>query len=174
MTFSSARAIIDHLTERINNQSPSSLTAIAFHADLNPNWLDKFLARVAAPIGNVADIQYSSGVIVHPSGDQEQLRGGVVVITADVVVSATFDADAQELRTRGEVRVWRRSQIERVTVGPVTLPVGDEPGVRSMNGNASVTLTMPGEHEVQVPFGTEDALVWDAALLAFLPALLRA
>jgi hypothetical protein len=173
MTSEATRAIIDHLSDRTDEQSTEPHKKIGDRLGGYPEWLEPFFARVAAPVGDVMRIEYSTAV-VSLSEDWFAVTGSVVVITDTAVISGRFKADRDRMYPEGTVRAWPRSTIERVSIDEIRSSDEESDPERAEDA-AVVTLALPGATRIVMPPATapHELPVWDSRLLAFLPQLLR-
>jgi hypothetical protein len=176
MTSATTRAIIEHLSDRIDEQSAMPLKKIDLRdrdRDRDSSWIEPFLVRAAAIIGDVADIEYSTGV-VSMSRDRLIVSGAVVVITRKVVISGAFQTDRAELIPEGRVKAWPRAAIERISIDEIRSSE-DESDPKHQEDAAVVTLVLSGNVRIHMPpaAAEHEIPVWDSRLLAFLPGLLR-
>ncbi|RII95462.1 hypothetical protein DZF95_00815 [Clavibacter michiganensis] len=172
MTTDTARAIVEHVSARVSLQSRWALDGFSAAAQQQPNWADPVLERVAAVISDVSDIEYVSGVIAEDD-DQSVIHAAVVVITADLIVSATFTTPRNKLHPEGSVTVWLRAAVVRVSVDEVRHPEADEPDPRRQKPAASVTMHLRDDVELLLPASIGRPYVWDTELYDYLPRLLK-
>jgi hypothetical protein len=172
MTSEATRAIIAHLSTRIDEQSAMPLKKIDLR-DGDSGWIEPFLTRAAAAIADVADIEYATGV-VSVSDDRSTVSGTVVVITHTVVISGTFQTDRDRLFPEGRVKAWPRAAIERVSVDEIR-SAEYEGDPKRPDDAAVVTLVLSGNARIHMPpaAAEHELPVWDSRFLAFLPNLLR-